>query len=257
MNKLITNIEGQMPFVLDDIRWFADGIYDAFANLIETLGGNMILFGCETSPSGNNYEVSAGALALDGEIYKVDAHTAIGESGAGYADWYFVPDISYSAEGTKTFGNGTIHETYEIRKAKLIYSETEPAAPFMRKETGIRYIDKLFSKLESELNDKANVWSTVSSVVNDLMTGITASETPFRFIKKLGIVYIEASLLNFAFTYSGEIYTLPVGYRPDRKIHFTVNSEGHYVTINPDGRITTNLVSDNFFFNVSFRAAKE
>lgn len=117
MNKLKTNINGKMPFVLDDIR-FLDDVYRSSINAI--LSGLMrydgIIYGCKLIIDGNQATVRKGAIWLNGELLPVPEQTFNYDASHHY---FFKLNSYFAPEGNKTFGDGTQHDTYEIRIAEV------------------------------------------------------------------------------------------------------------------------------------------
>jgi hypothetical protein len=127
MNYLNTTNNGGFPFVLDDLRWEADAVREALAELNAVWGDNYILSGCVITDGGATYNITAGAIVLGGEIYKVDAGS-ITKPGVGQ-DLVFVASESFDPSGLKTFESGSSFNTYVIRKAALGY-DTAPTSGF-------------------------------------------------------------------------------------------------------------------------------
>ena len=78
MNKILTQTGGQ-PVFLDDIDFSSQATRDAFKALCRALSlddiGTCILQGCDVTISGTQYTWTEGYIAINGEIYKVDAGT--------------------------------------------------------------------------------------------------------------------------------------------------------------------------------------
>jgi len=66
MKQLKTDITGKFPFVLDDMRWQAEGVKEVIAQICKSHGDKVILWGLEKDD--NNY-ITAGAAYINGEIY--------------------------------------------------------------------------------------------------------------------------------------------------------------------------------------------
>ena len=116
MNKLLTEINGKFPFVLNDIR-FMDSAYRAgFESISKAISANqnVVLWGVDVSIDGTEVTVTEGDVVINGEILHVDASSI--EVGAGMRA-VIISEISYDPQGNKLFGDGTLHDTYEIRKA--------------------------------------------------------------------------------------------------------------------------------------------
>ncbi len=68
MNKLKTDIDGKFPFVLNDLRWQAQGMKKALANLAKGFGDKVILWGLTSDAAGYH----EGAAFINNEIYKFE-----------------------------------------------------------------------------------------------------------------------------------------------------------------------------------------
>lgn len=133
MNKFKTDYDGLMPLFLDDIRWMDASVRDAFYGLMTAFGvspnESFKLSGCVVTVDGESYTTTAGYLVFQGEILKVDAHTAVRPFPApGDTGWYI--GSSYDASGNKVFKDGNSYDTYEIRKA-VISHNLAPGYPHM------------------------------------------------------------------------------------------------------------------------------
>jgi hypothetical protein len=119
MNKFKTNINGGLPFTLDDLRWMDAAYREAFlgfwkAFATDTKDG-FILAGCAMADQSVGTTVNEGWICLNGEICYVPEHTI--PAGSATAHWDF--DLSYDSTGLKTFADSTTNDTYEVRVAKV------------------------------------------------------------------------------------------------------------------------------------------
>lgn len=120
MNKLLTEFEGGFPVTLDDFRFIDSAYRTAIERLCKGLFGTAetyIIEGCEVELVGNVYNVSAGAVLIDGEICEVAAQSLIKDPAQTNVKW--LKEISLST-ATKTMANNTIVQPYELRSAILI-----------------------------------------------------------------------------------------------------------------------------------------
>lgn len=118
MNKLISNQNGGLRLEWDDIRWMDESLREGFYALLTAFGISpqdcFIISGCTIS-AGN---ITAGYIALNGEILKVDAQAIPTPSGANVV--YFDIAITYDATGNETMFNGLPAQTYQVRKGVLL-----------------------------------------------------------------------------------------------------------------------------------------
>jgi|GEM_PF-3846008 len=130
MNKLKTDQNGGMPFVVDDLRWIDDSVRDAFLGVLSAFGDSYRLSGAVATVNGTNLDISDGYVVIGGEVMEVVAHSVTNVSGN---DYYFqleentpgsggVPD----ADGYKLFGDAISRDTYYIRRAHVIGDTTQP-----------------------------------------------------------------------------------------------------------------------------------
>ena len=133
MNKLKTNNLGGVSFDWDDWRWEQDGVKEAFFGLVSAWGidpaDSFIISGCESTLNGLNYDIAAGFVALNGEIYKVDAHSVAVSLTAGNTH-FWQENISFDPAGLEATKNAGTVNTYEIRRA-VVVNGTIPVPTFM------------------------------------------------------------------------------------------------------------------------------
>jgi len=135
MNKLINTDLGGFPFVLDDLRFMDDANREAFKgsffHLIDSsLVSDGFLFDKNSVFSAGTIGYITGNLTfpesfcyIDGEIYLIP-ETILS---ASFTDGYYYKlevDTSFDSAGTKTFESTAVNETYQIRRAKLTYTNT-------------------------------------------------------------------------------------------------------------------------------------
>lgn len=119
MKKLITNIAGGFPFVLDDLGWLQDGLTEAIIHsMSQYFSGNpYIISGCEDDGS----NISPGWIFFKSQILQFDgaAYTAPLDPGA-----HFTIQTTYDPAGLKTLQNNSTVDTYEVKKAVFSNSTT-------------------------------------------------------------------------------------------------------------------------------------
>lgn len=121
MNKLNTIAIGGHPIELDDLRWMDESYRNAFFGILSAFGispaETFVLSGCVKTITGSTVTVTEGYLSIAGEVLFLPAQSYAVPSGVD--EDYFELDISYDPTGLETFENGTPHNTYEIRNAKI------------------------------------------------------------------------------------------------------------------------------------------
>jgi hypothetical protein len=261
MNKLITDINGRFPFVLDDLRWMSAGIENAISNALKAFGDNFILWGCEVTGSAQtSFNVAEGAMVLGGEVCYCPIQTLV--AGMSIDEYYFVAATDYDPAGLKIFGDNSQHNTYQIREAKLQYFANAPIMPFicindLPKPTMALQI---VSMIKDTLKNQNEGWHYVggSGEPDTTFLDFKDSTNPgkIRFRKDVfGNVYIESYVLHPVFgNFSGTVFTLPEGYRPDRILKFWANAT-QTVTINPSGNLVADNIAPDLILNICFKSA--
>ena len=153
MNKLITDIEGRFPIVLDDFRWMLNGMTEALAQLAKGFGDKLILWGVEVDGD----KLTPGAMFVDGEIFLFDDDTS-----SATPEFNLQVITDYNPDGLKTFPDradgDNLKNTYAVRKLGL--------APY--EYIGSAYNLNSFFRL-SDFNDN----SAAIAAVDAKISGIT------------------------------------------------------------------------------------
>lgn len=256
MNKLKTTDTGKLPFVLDDIRWIDSGIRDAFKGLFASLGitatNSFKITGCVVTNVNLVYSWTAGYICLMGEILPVDSGsvTIPGTPQVGYGLCWTL-ETTYDSAGLKIFENGNSHDTYEIRKAKLVYGQYPtnqagqtdymPAhASYMHSKLLDLYTSAaLLSKLDtSEIIQKllANeeAWQEVGAgFINDWSNGGGTLETAGYKIDNFGVVFLKGVVAKGT-SNSNAMFLLPAKYRPSKTRVFStcqIGTDGYVYAV--------------------------
>ncbi len=226
MNNLLTNINGGFPFVLDDLRWLYTANKEIIRGILESFNipsnKKFILNGCETSTIGNpatHYSINAGFVYIDGEVYKVDSHTIPIFGQMGGNGYYWDIDISYDPSGLKTFENGNQYNTYEVRKAKVVFGQLPNDYLAMN---GPRLIDLITSYVISKLPQYIEPVNFVGQVGQPSFypgwNHYIGQESVGFYKDNENKVYIQGmAIRNFG---QNTIFTLPSGYRPQKNRNF-------------------------------------
>lgn len=174
MNKLITNINGGFPFVLEDIRFEQQAVRDAFTGLLSAWGINpadsFIISGCESVLNGSNYDISAGWISLNGEILQVDAHSVAATLSGGAVHYWSVA-ITYDPAGNKTFQNASVNDTYQVRKGVVLNGVPSGSYMPMLAET---IHNKIFENINPQFGQYqfANIIESFNFCQNDGVGGL-------------------------------------------------------------------------------------
>ena len=159
MNKLKTDNLGGVSFDWDDWRWEQDGVKEAFFGLVSAWGidpaDSFIISGCESTLNGLNYDIAAGFVALNGEIYKVDNHSVLVALGAGDTH-FWQENISFDPAGLEATKNAGAVNTYEIRRA-VVVNGTIPVPTFMP-----MLAESIHVKISNKIKPIIGVWNEIN-----------------------------------------------------------------------------------------------
>ena len=132
MNKLDTSNNGGMPVELDDLEWLDTAYRDAWKGLLSAFGNTLPtsfkLSGCIVTVAGNTYSWTAGYIALEGEILKVDAGS-VTVSNMHSAKWLL--QETYDISGNDQFFDTNSYDTYQIRRGILVDTPLIAPPPYM------------------------------------------------------------------------------------------------------------------------------
>lgn len=136
MNKLTNTDLGGYPFILDDLRFADNSIREVFKGQLNHLGGKLtnlsdgIILHEKLNysyDSINGFVFPETWVFMDGEFW-LCPQTTLTTSAITSKHYIFEKDIAFdgSPEGTKTFEDGNVHGTYQIRRAKLTLVNSAP-----------------------------------------------------------------------------------------------------------------------------------
>lgn len=116
----------QMKIKKGTLQFLQDANYEGFqAIVLASIGAAYdpakvyALFGCVNSGSGNNYNITAGAVFYAGEIYLVDA-VSFATSGSNVGVFQAVTVQYTNNADPVTFTDGTVHNVHNNRKIRVI-----------------------------------------------------------------------------------------------------------------------------------------
>lgn len=112
----------QMPIKQGTLQFLQDAYKECIESILKgTIGGSYsastyyILHGCVNSGVGSNYNISAGAMFFNGEVYLVDA--AVFTTSGGQVPVMNVNTTQYTTNADPvTFTNGVAYNIHDIRK---------------------------------------------------------------------------------------------------------------------------------------------
>lgn len=195
MNKLISNINGGYPFVLDDLR-FQDSAYrEAFKGVFDHYekinGFDGIVFHQESQyPFGSNFPESY--CFYQGEIYRIP-ETPLSSTGSpvnAYIVNFSTNTYETGGAGTKVFQDGQTHETYQIRTATLQKVNTVNVGDFVALvygtggnwNAGLTHDFKKIMKTYVGIPDIESDITTLDTAVGQNTSDIQTNETDIQLM---------------------------------------------------------------------------
>lgn len=203
---------GGMPIYLDDIKYL-DSIYrETFKQLLQAfnLPNNIscIIKGCNVTETQNNYKISEGIIALNGEILMAPEQIVNKYNIQGQT-YYWSIDTDFYGDGYKILENGQSVASWEQRWAFIAYG-VPPALylPMLGAKTLLDYINDYTSqKLINNVEPLTMItgfypgWSSHSGL-------------PVRVYKDLtGRVYLSGTVIK-SINAGSNIFILHHNYRP-------------------------------------------
>lgn len=238
MNKLITTDTGGFPYVLDDIRWEQDAyrtaLLDFSSAVRNSASADCVLWGCIVTDNTTTYDVSAGAVIINGEIYHVTATTGVTKVALKRLAIQ-ASTGTYDASGLKTFQDAVTHNTYEIRKANVVMESvlgeielsTMGAASIPLKPD---YFALNYSGDVNEITLGNTAIDTTGSYY--ATNSIVAAAEPVKYWKRGNMIEIKGGFSQnpaTSVTTRYKVGSLPSGYRPASPAlvnGFAVNNAG-------------------------------
>jgi hypothetical protein len=216
MRKLDTSLLGGFPFDLDDITWQNDGMIEAIEQIWRALGANYILRGCVVTEVGTNtYDISAGAVVMDGEVYLY-----AGQSGVvipELSEAWFVLSATLDATGAEQFEDLVTRNAYVRRVAALTQAASAPAAPVCALRA-----QNLAQRLAELTGSVVVPWAAISLTGDWALGGLPYIRAEYRR-EGARIVRIRGAVNGSAST-GATLGVLPVGFRPVGVIRFPLVS---------------------------------
>ncbi len=200
MNQLKTTNLGGFPFELDDIRFMMDGIKEAFKGILSGIGGydngaTGKLSGCKDNGSG---VVSSGFVAINGEVLYYPGGLWPPITPGPGKSLHFKLDVTYDSAGLETFENGSSHDTWEIRRAVLVY-EIASGPVVIHDDQRAVYLGESTALYQASLS---NSWSDQNG------ENVSFLKSSTSLLSLIGASFGPLANAN------NTIFTLPVDFRP-------------------------------------------
>jgi len=267
MNKLLTNINGGFPFVLDDIR-FNDAAYrDAFKAVMKAFDINgtdrFIITGCEVASTLTTHNIAPGWIYYDGEIYAVDAQSITIQVGPG-SGYYFAPIVTYDPAGNKTFEDGTQHDTYEVRKAKVYFGTMPSNALLMISPRLIDLSAKYAAEHLIDYLEDVNLVGQPGQPPFAPGWSSGANDEPLGFFKDRQNTVVIQGVAGRNFYISNVVFNLPAGYLPQKPRKFIcigTDTANNKISVSANvltngNVIVNNVTNNNQVQSVSFEGVR-
>ncbi|CAB4127968.1 hypothetical protein UFOVP105_8 [uncultured Caudovirales phage] len=239
MNKLISTDLNGFPFVLDDLRFIDNGIRESFDGvhsslLDKTLVNDGFLYSTNKPStllayaeflSVSNPTFPETFCNINGEIYLIP-ETTLNFSGRSVGEVYTIEtDFSFDSNGTKIFEDTNTHETYQIRRAKLvlkssIVSGTDIPVLYYDDTTIEKFVYDCNFEFLGRIGDKLNIidFDFYKNTINGQITSLQASRdnlegawTTVNSSTIFGKIYINASSSHSNFASDIQLFTLGLG----------------------------------------------
>jgi len=246
MDKLKTDLYGGFPFELDDWRWEIDAHRAALSGLltgIQRAGhGGLIASGLEVTLNtmGGVTAVSPGWVIWDGEMFYFPGGQ--GNSALGPNLHFLAQDIINDPGGMEVFEDGTIQDTYEQRRLKLVatgidYWTTADAEQYMSVGRVSRMQDQLWPQPWVSVTDYLGDWSAPS--------GLQVRLEPGGIVRVKGTVVYSGSPTGAIGTLG--MFILPPGYRPNGSVMmsaamFPYSDAPRVVQVAPNGVVAVSAI---------------
>ncbi len=254
MKKLITNINGGFPFVLDDIRWMDEGHIERFKAILDAFGltgQDFIISGCQVTSTSTDYQISDGYVYINGDIRKVVSHTIqkIPPAGNGH---FWTTYENYDPSGNKTFEDGSTHDTYKNLFAKVIIQPNNIGGLDLFDPN---LIDRVSNYVKGQLSSTLEAPREVGSPGQPPFIFGWQHQPGFEkvsFYKDFQATVILQGKAFRNFGTNNTIFILPAGYRPANTRLFTTTGETIFgtqvlirITISSTGSVVVSNLSDN------------
>lgn len=132
MKKLITNINGGMPDLLDNFRWMEAGMVEAIEGICKGLARGRSTFrlwgAIAQRITSAVVSVSPGMIYHNGEIFNVEQQSFVASHDHVL---YWESTDHYHSSGLLTFQNGQQHNVYLDRRMILKHAPTPPAGALL------------------------------------------------------------------------------------------------------------------------------
>ena len=227
MNKLISNINGGYPFVLDDLRFQDDAYREALKGIFNHFEKNnsndgIVFHQKEKYPWASFFPETF--CFYDGEIYKIPqtTFTGTGNTSTVYRIKFSTNTYQTGSPGTKVFQDGQTHETYQIRTAYLEKTNAPNSGDFI----ALNYSSGGTWDANQTFDYRGIMKQYLN--LNNFQTQIDANETNINTnTSDIQTNTIDIQLMNNDWKYMSETYK-------NQFVRFNSNSAGSGSAIQPE-----------------------
>jgi hypothetical protein len=257
MNRLLTP-NGGMPFELDDLNFMQDAYKEGISALLSQFttmsphglpATHIILSGCEVTPGATHFSVSAGYVMINNEPLYAPAVASV--PNANLNNMFYRLHTYNDPAGNDLFEDGILRDTYEVRRAELVYLGSGVAYPIIQLNNPILRLKTLITHSEVySYRDTAaegtldNGWTAV--------TFIGTSE-PLLVTKQFGRVQVRGQVTGGAIA-GDVVFTLSPEFRPKTTCQFLTVYGGISIgilTVNTNGTVTAFATSGSGALDLS------
>lgn len=268
MNQLDLTQPGGFPLRQDRLKFFQDSVVSTFGRFGRgpkvllsfnndtsqpIYGYAYVLDGCQIVDNGDDtLTIAAGSIYHDGEIFEVVEHT-ITKAASAYVVYHFAPDVVDDPAGVKEYFNGISHATQKVRTAKLGYTVFVDAGAQLA--ALVSY--PITKVVVSTGTWKFSTWQdTIKPPTRDL-TRLNGWSTSHNGYVRCGWNFNKVVEFDIALVpgigsppTSGQIASLPVGYRPAGDLKFDLayyEAQNIYLLVKANGevRVVDNANADS------------
>lgn len=216
MRKLNTTLLGGFPLDLNDLQWLSDGLIEAIEQNWRAFGDAYILRGCVVTPVGPTlYNVSAGAVVMDGEVYLFSGATNVTINDLQEA--WFVVSAQLDPSGAEVFEDTVTRNAYDLRVAALLVTAIPPATPRCALTA-----QTLAQRIAEMVGAVTVPWEAVALTNGWALGGLPYMRAEYR--REGAKVVRLRGAINGSSSTGVTVGQLPVGFRPPGVMRFPIMS---------------------------------
>lgn len=229
MKRLKLDNLGGMPFDQDDLAWMQDATKEEIIAFVKPFraasSGVMIITGCVASAAGADVNITPGTMLIDDELCFYAGETV--PSGSLLTPQFNV-GTQHDSSGDETYQDSSVHQTYEEKYAVLFQT------PGVNSQLAYINIINSLPQLRHAWQFNSVIEDWKAPVVNapaltPALSFSPGADTPLQYRKMEGNRVELAGSFSHTAAASGVIATLPVGYRPNKRVYLPmlrVNNAG-------------------------------